>query len=271
MSILIAYLLGILTAIQGKDKSRSGVEQHARNDSDHSFPDRPISVVCVPPTLSNQDRANKEKQDRRKSLKFWVQVVSLIILAVYAGFTIAIWWKMKEANKISRDNFVSAQRAFVSFSPNVQPFYATTKGSPKLAWEFQVPMRNSGTTPTDQLQDHIFIKVLPNILPDSFNFQDFEEGRRSTIAPQDHISYVTDTVSSEDMSNIKAGNKYLYIYGWARYHDKFAGTPIHITEFCYQMHATEGDFTNTKGPWITRTTLCSDRHNCTDDECKAEK
>lgn len=200
--------------------------------------------------------------------------VTLEVGAVFVGFVVAIIYlcelrAMIRANEISRDNLVSAQRAFVSFSPEIQPYYVSIKeGSPKIAsWEFQIPVRNSGTTPTHQLQDHVFIKSMPNTLPDNFDFQDFEEGHPAFIAPQDHISYVTDTVSVDDVNHLKAGTKHLYVYGWARYRDAFAGTPIHVTQFCYELHATEGNFSNTKGPWITRATLCSIHHNCSDDEC----
>src|SRR5438094_3723839 len=102
MGMLIAYLLGILTTIKPEDQNRGRDSRIPDSHQSQPFPQGPISVVCIPRTLSDQEQAEKKKSKRRKSAAFWVQVGSLILLFVYAGFTILIWRSMKKDNDLSR-------------------------------------------------------------------------------------------------------------------------------------------------------------------------
>ena len=77
--LLVAYLLGLFTARRRKDESREHVD----------------SV--------------KEQAKRRKTIKFWVEIAGVILLAIYAGFTIAGWW-------ISNQQLKSEDRAWIKIS-----------------------------------------------------------------------------------------------------------------------------------------------------------
>jgi hypothetical protein len=150
MGVLIAYLLGILTAIQRKNKDRRDTDQH--NDDDHTFPEGPISVVCIPPTLSDQDRAKQKTQKRRKNIKFLVQVGSLIVLIVYAGFTIAIWHQTKEANRISRSNaprpWIGIDEGGIQIARTPKfAWPATPSDLPTITLDLMLPIKNFGGAP----------------------------------------------------------------------------------------------------------------------------
>jgi len=97
MGILIAYLLGILTA--SKPKNHNGDCEHRSTDchENQPFPRGPFSVISLPRTLSVEEQAEKEKKEGRKTISFWVRIASLGVLVVYAGVTILIWCANKKA------------------------------------------------------------------------------------------------------------------------------------------------------------------------------
>ena len=40
-------------------------------------------------------------------------------------------------------------------------------------------------------------------------------------------------ISPQDILDVQAGRKHLYLWGWAKYFDVFPGTREHITRFCW--------------------------------------
>jgi hypothetical protein len=96
MGILIAYLMGILTAIKAEDHHRGNKSQPSYRSEQQAFPNLPLSVVCIPPTLNEHEKAQRKKKDRNETISFWVGIGTLVILGIYAFFTILIWCAMKD-------------------------------------------------------------------------------------------------------------------------------------------------------------------------------
>ena len=81
------------------------------------------------------------------------------------------------------------------------------------------------------------------------------------IGPHSTVSFAGIGVPPDELNT---NSKPLYLYGIAKYSDLFAGTPRHVTKFCFSI----------SGPSQVNprpsTGLC--RHwNCTDDECPGDK
>lgn len=74
--ILIAYLLGLFTAWRQKYKSREYLE------------------------------SIREQTERRATIKFWVEIAGAVLLAIYAGFTIAQWWQTKKQVDILQRSWI---------------------------------------------------------------------------------------------------------------------------------------------------------------------
>jgi hypothetical protein len=107
MGILIAYLLGILTASKPKNQPTDHNNYSAKPPYTKSPTDRPISIMCIPPPDSDEERANKKKKERRKAIKFWVEVVSAIALLSYLGVTVLIWRTSANELELSQRPWVS--------------------------------------------------------------------------------------------------------------------------------------------------------------------
>jgi hypothetical protein len=246
------------------------VHKNSKPEKEAKEPQGPVirARLNLPETIAVKAETQEREKPWKKDRKFLLEIAAIAVGASVALIYAAQLCQMIKQNRISRDSLEKVQRAFVSFSPDITNLWITdTEDSPDItAWRFQVAIRNSGATTTRRLQDHIFIKSLPGTIPDNFDFHDLESGEKSMVAPQDHIFYWTDPISVQDMA--KPG-EHTYLYGWATYNDVFEGTDLHITKFCYEVHPVLRNFTSKT--WISRTTLCPDHHNCTDDDCKAEK
>lgn len=97
MGIFIAYLLGIVTAIKTKNHDRDYDSNRSEPNQDHSIPRQILSVVCIPPTPSKEERAQQKKENRQQTRLYRVQVGTLLALCVYTGVTILIWLATKDA------------------------------------------------------------------------------------------------------------------------------------------------------------------------------
>lgn len=97
MGVLIAYLLGLLTAVRDKNDSRKNSTQETAANQCKPVPNVPIPIVSIPPAPTDQERANKKKEERRKTVKFWAEIAGIIVLAVYTAFTAAMYFATKKS------------------------------------------------------------------------------------------------------------------------------------------------------------------------------
>ena len=142
MGILIAYLLGVWTAVKSKSQHIDR-EQSTYANNHQVFPnDGPISVVCIPPPLSDTEKNKKQKTERRETIKFRVEVAGVVLLSIYAFFTILIWWankKAADATNRAANSEVAANRAWIV--PDFPPQDKKAISEVNLEWH------NAGKTP----------------------------------------------------------------------------------------------------------------------------
>jgi hypothetical protein len=190
-----------------------------------------------------------------------------LIYTIFAGLQ---WRAIRESNEINREALESVQRAYVTFSPFItQVIRSRTNGSPPVAWRFQIPVVNSGTTPTRDMLNYATLYITEGELPADFDFQDFEHGRSMVLGPKAEINFETSEAGIDSIADVANGKKSLYLYGWATYRDIFKNTQRHVTKFCYRVEVRTADPLHDLSP-NARYTIYG-KHNCTDEECdKAE-
>ncbi len=115
MGLFIAYLLGILTAIKPKNQDRSSHQTSPNPQTCQHSVNGPLSVICIPPTPSSEEEADKKKQERRKTIKFRVEIAGALILLVYAFFTILIWCASKKSADAAKSAAVTAANNLNAF------------------------------------------------------------------------------------------------------------------------------------------------------------
>jgi hypothetical protein len=68
--------------------------------------------MCIPPSLTDQERTQKKQKNRREAVKFWAEIATLLIFFIYATFTILIWCANKRVAEDTHRSVVNADRNF---------------------------------------------------------------------------------------------------------------------------------------------------------------
>jgi hypothetical protein len=100
----------------------SGHDSHSADScNQQTSPNGPISVVCIPPPLTDKEAAQKKNNQRRKAIKFWIEIAGVVILFGYFSFTILIWYASKKAADAAKQAADTATDTFkLSFRPRVE-------------------------------------------------------------------------------------------------------------------------------------------------------
>jgi hypothetical protein len=196
-----------------------------------------------------------------------------IVLAVLAGMQ---YCQMRAANKLS----AKINQPFV-YIANVQATYYSGQGA-----VIQPIWTNSGNTPTVDLSIYSSTKTFIGVLPKNYNFPDLDARGEEVIDP--HLLHQTllppkGAIPSRDMGvfdkdQMDAVNKLavnLYVWGWAKYRDRFDREKSHITRFCVQVMRfipPTNEQLNSGVPGFggaLQWSFC-DQGNCADEECEKQ-
>ena len=166
MGFLIAYLLGILTASKAKNQPTDHVDYSPHHPYTQSPPDRPISVVCIPPAESDEEHAKKKKKERRKTVKFWADIITAVILFGYFTVTILIWCANNKAAETAAKELELSQRPWVSlanFSIDGPLIFDNNGAHINISYE----IKNTGHSPAIRgfWQQEFFLQFLDNPSP----------------------------------------------------------------------------------------------------------
>ena len=205
------------------------------------------------------------------NVAWWTLLMTIVIAFIYGCQLLA----MRDSNKITREALESVQRASVTFSSAIETRIINNPTTHKaIRWDFIIPVKNNGATQTKEMTVRINKTYGHDKLADDFQYPDSPDSSTQPIVLGAHEQTDTAPVSVtpdiiEALESVPFGGSYhVYFYGWAKYRDVFAGTPLHVTEFCYEL--TENPANPGKEEFHPAFTPCP-HHNCTDDECKTEQ
>lgn len=134
MGYLISFLAGVLAAVGTKKNHSNNANPEANKGGCHSFPDRPITVVSIPPAPTDEERAKQKKKDTRKTIKFVVEVVGVAVLIVYTGATVLTYIQIK-------NQFRADQRAWIAAT------VISDDPQPGKLFTIVLKMKDTGKTP----------------------------------------------------------------------------------------------------------------------------
>jgi hypothetical protein len=205
--------------------------------------------------------------------------ITALAAILVAAFTASLWIATGRQAKLTRQAVMAGKRAFV-FPTGVVALPESNAQTGSFHWRLVPAWENSGETPTRNLRIYADC-ILTNVpLPESFSFTqiDPEEppamamlGPKATskggIAPHAAAPALT----PQDILDIQSGQRFLYLWGWARYFDLLPNTPERITRFCWQIIADGNPltFNPLMDPQGLRwSNIHQRRGNCADDECR---
>lgn len=179
----------------------------------------------------------------------------------------------KKSAEIAERALIAGQRAFISVSFDRTAIIDPETGK-ITAWSFTPVWYNAGDTPTREMQNHVNIRVFDGPLPNDWDFPDLWSANTNPdirlptplgAAPKGAVSGQKVGISIDQMREIIAGPKRLYMWGWATYNDVFPKTPMHVTRFAIQILAggdpSNKDKISFEFPFIHK-------YNCSDEECE---
>jgi heme/copper-type cytochrome/quinol oxidase subunit 2 len=219
---------------------------------------------------------SERSKNRRENLTIASLVITAVItlaLAILAGLQ---WGTLEKTDHTLKDTLTSSNvtnRPFV-FAKGVTIDQTVMRGY----WTFAIPVENSGNTPTREMEsltissqnapgdpEDIFVRTpksaydAPGVIPQRWG--------GSLLGPkaQTHLLGSQTGLPSMAVSKMADDRQNYYISGVIHYRDAFAGTPAHVTKFCYVVVPyKEG----------TETRVSYDRclyWNCADEDCKADR
>jgi hypothetical protein len=263
----------------------------------------PLTVKVLPNPRSQTEIAEEKRSsdehaanERGLITATWILAGFTLLLALVAGAQVALFfWQLRlmragiadtksavyaarEGALAARDQantahvaMIDGQRAYV-YPERVHWEYEGRLATMSIvAWKFFVHWRNWGNTPTKHAVQCSYETIsTAEALPDGFDFAAVENpvelGQNVSFAPKAIIHGTHHRIPVYILQQIKDGNAFLYIWGWADYNDVFEGTTRRRTEFCFGVEV-RGDVRSEKcqfafpryGPY-----------NGTDDECSRQ-
>jgi hypothetical protein len=250
------------------------------------FASSTVAPLEIAQTTPPDQTAHSEGTQHQIKESFWQRTTSdplalyTLLLTAFTGIlaisTVGLWRQTSRLAHDAEKNSVASQRAFV-FAVNLNPWWSQEPDG-SYSWRFRPTWRNSGDSPTRKLTQHVVCELRNSRLPDSYDFTyhgssvssgllgpKFEQ--QGALAPDQPDP----PISTQDLIDVQAERKYLYLIGWAFYGDGLPNTPQRVTRFCWQI-VPMGDAPSFN-PAANKDSLRFNyvhhhRGNCADDECE---
>jgi hypothetical protein len=168
--------------------------------------------------------------------------------AAIAVFTIVLVLVTNRQAKLTKQALIVDKRAFV-FAAGFNPEWILDATTGHYLWKFRPVWQNSGDTATKGLNFYVDAELRNSTLPPNFNFVEGTVppgpgmlGPKSSAVAGNAPLLPAAAISPQDIADIIANKKFLYLWGWAKYFDQFPNTPKHQTHFCWQITAAGDPF-----------------------------
>jgi hypothetical protein len=185
--------------------------------------------------------------------------------ASIAFFTIVLVFVTNRQARLTKDALIYTQRAFVFVRDGTLTVTRDRQTEKATGFLISVDWENSGDTPTKNMRMRFNRLVTPKILPDDFDFPDYEiDDIHILLGPKATVGTTPLEISPEEMRAVREKESHLYVWGWAEYNDVFPNTKRHRTEFC-QKWWVGGDLINANK--FSAGFAWHRQHNGADSEC----
>jgi hypothetical protein len=177
----------------------------------------------------------------------------------------------RESAEIARTALTRGSRAFI-IPKDLTFFWHPNETTGKFWWELAPIWENAGQTPTRDMRINVNSYFESSQLPADFGFPPAPgESVPLFIGPKATAGGDSIIKTGEELLAVRDGQKYFYIWGWAKYRDVFDGTPNHLTRFAWRI-SIFGDPTRPQDASnvVRYFAKLVPRHNCVDEECERQ-
>jgi hypothetical protein len=201
------------------------------------------------------------------------RTITAVFIIILALSTMSLWAATRDAARAGQRAAAVAERALTRlqqafvFPKDFSPVGIVTNASgPAIRVRFK--WHNSGATPARNVQSHVGWEHWQHDIPANFPFSDPGGGARpnSYVAPHADLPSAAVDIDLPIIEAARVGQIRLFLWGFVSYDDIFAGTPPHITKFCWEIQV-RGDSAYATNARLELSTTTHDRHNCIDEDC----
>ena len=168
--------------------------------------------------------------------------ITALATLVIAAFTATLWVATSRQAKLTREAFVADKRAFV-FATGFNQTYEQDKATGLYNWRLRPVLRNSGGTPTKDMEMYVACEIRNSQLPTGYAFTPQAQNVAKGMMPpvfelQGGLAPPGSAITPQDIIDSQTGRKFIYLWGWIRYRDIFPETEQHITRYCWLIMAS---------------------------------
>ncbi|MGO8844311.1 MAG: hypothetical protein ACLQFI_02990 [Methylocella sp.] len=269
----------ILPGENAKEKAEQ--EERERREKDEKS--------AVDKRLADQTQRLADETENLAAYTRWLAGFTLLLFIAAVGQVALFVWQLrlireslKDAKvaaeaaettaNIAKDDLLLGQRAYV-FVNFLQSIVIDPKTKNVVFWRITPTWTNFGSTPTQNMRNHINCKIFSGPIPPNWDFPDMWGEGISTehkenvvlpLGPKSIIHGQAIDIAIQDVHDCIEGKNTIYLWGWAEYNDIFINTKKHITRFCNKL-VIGGDPTNAEKSSISYP--LHHKYNCTDTEC----
>lgn len=257
-------------------ESTAHQQQAAKNKEAESY-------VCYPRLTFTDAHLNKleigkktQETQNRSATKWWgIGIAFLTFIAI----CVQVWVYLKQAgimeralqetqrgNTISREGLTKLQRAFVIFKG--PPIYLSHKRSDDhdaaVYWTFHFNWENAGASLATELVAFVDFYLGGEDISKDHDLSAPAGLPKRVLGPRSSLGIGEFPIDGADLVAVREGKKFLYFWGSVTYRDIFDDTPLHFTEFFFQVVNVRGDPTkpwDAKGNIVEIITNNQPRHN----------
>ena len=191
-----------------------------------------------PPTPSDQSTCSKKQSDFRKPT-FWVNVVTLIVIAVYTCFACNQVQQTQTANSIAKKALTEVNKPYVMFTGLVPNYTSDNAGQ---HFRIGAAWTNLGNTPAQYIRAWNCDPIIrDDIVPPVFTCHISEsEQPYSVLGPKQGLGTIGPVIKESDFEATADEKKAIYIFGYVEYQDSIdtdaVGNPEQrTTRFCQRV------------------------------------
>jgi hypothetical protein len=173
--------------------------------------------------------------------------ITALATLMIAAFTLTLWIATSQQARLTQEALIADKRAFV-FADGLVPLWMQpdTAHPVGFRWRLRPKWRNTGATPTKNLQLHVECEVRNSILPAGYIFAPQNGIIGNGIIPPNAELYGGEApaggITPQDILDAQRFEKFIYLWGWVKYFDVFPNTPEHITHFCWLVTVSGDPF-----------------------------
>ncbi len=171
----------------------------------------------------------------------WAYIMAAAAVFGIALSAVGVWLvkttfdETRKANEIAADTAKRQLRAYIH-PERVVPLQHRDPITQSIWWSFYVVWKNSGITPATNAEMITWSEIVDGVLADDFKFDKIADDRALlSFGPNSSMDSARVTISDEEVRQIAARDKTLYLWGWVKYQDIFPESPERCAKFCYRL------------------------------------